>query len=103
MEYRKHFQAFIDWWWYNMNHAAQAQSKINILKKLPELTPPKAEETKTFHFSKTEKISPPLLRLTEVTFCYTLDKNLLHNVNIDVGLDSQMAVVGPNGAEKSTL
>ncbi|KAH9024306.1 P-loop containing nucleoside triphosphate hydrolase protein [Lactarius pseudohatsudake] len=39
MEYRKHLQAFIDRWRYNANRAAQAQSKIKILEKLPETLP----------------------------------------------------------------
>ncbi|OBZ80100.1 putative ABC transporter ATP-binding protein C29A3.09c [Grifola frondosa] len=103
MEYRKHLQAFIDRWRYNANRAAQAQSKIKILEKLPELHPPEVEETETFKFPEAEKISPPLLQLNEVSFGYTPDKILLRNVNIDVGLDSRMAVVGPNGAGKSTL
>ncbi|KAK7688153.1 hypothetical protein QCA50_008523 [Cerrena zonata] len=103
MEYRKHLQAFIDRWRYNANRAAQAQSKIKILEKLPELHPPEAEETETFKFPETEKISPPILQLNEVTFGYTPDKILLRGINIDVGLDSRIAIVGPNGAGKSTL
>lgn len=49
-------------------------------------------------FPETEKISPPLLQLNDVTFGYTPDKILLKKVNIDIGLDSRMAVVGANGA-----
>ena len=63
MEYRAHLQAFIDRWRYNANRAAQAQSKIKILEKLPELTPPEVDETETFRFPETEKISPPLLQV----------------------------------------
>ncbi|KAH9921341.1 P-loop containing nucleoside triphosphate hydrolase protein [Fomitopsis serialis] len=103
MDYRKHLQAFIDRWRYNANRAAQAQSKIKILEKLPELHPPEVEETETFKFPDAEKISPPVLQLNEASFGYTLDKILLKNINIDVGLDSRIAVVGPNGAGKSTL
>ncbi|KAI0668681.1 P-loop containing nucleoside triphosphate hydrolase protein [Trametes maxima] len=103
MEYRKHLQAFIDRWRYNANRAAQAQSKIKILEKLPELQPPEVEETETFKFPETEKISPPVLQLNEASFGYTPDKVLLKGINIDVGLDSRIAVVGPNGAGKSTL
>ncbi|KAI0641150.1 P-loop containing nucleoside triphosphate hydrolase protein [Trametes meyenii] len=103
MEYRKHLQAFIDRWRYNANRAAQAQSKIKILEKLPELQPPEVEETETFKFPETEKISPPVLQLNEASFGYTPDKILLKGINIDVGLDSRIAVVGPNGAGKSTL
>lgn len=54
-------------------------------------------------FPETEKISPPILQLNEVSFGYTSEKLLLKGINIDVGLDSRIAVVGANGAGKSTL
>ncbi|KAF8060946.1 P-loop containing nucleoside triphosphate hydrolase protein [Lyophyllum atratum] len=103
MDYRKHLQAFIDRWRYNANRAAQAQMKIKILEKLPDLEPPEQEETEQFKFPETEKISPPLLQMSEVTFGYTPEKVILKGVNIDVGLDSRIAMVGANGAGKSTL
>jgi len=103
MEYRKHLQAFIDRWRYNANRAAQAQSKIKILEKLPDLQPPEEEETEKFKFPETEKISPPLLQMSEVSFGYQRDKIILKSVNIDIGLDSRISIVGANGAGKSTL
>ena len=54
-------------------------------------------------FPETEKISPPLLQMSEVTFGYTTEKIILKSVNIDVGLDSRIAIVGANGTGKSTL
>lgn len=103
MEYRKHLQAFVDRWRYNANRAAQAQMRIKILEKLPDLQPPEEEETEKFKFPEAEKISPPLLQLSEVTFGYSPEKLILKNVNFDVGLDSRIAIVGANGAGKSTL
>ncbi|KAF9454927.1 P-loop containing nucleoside triphosphate hydrolase protein [Macrolepiota fuliginosa MF-IS2] len=103
MEYRKHLQAFIDRWRYNANRAAQAQMKIKILEKLPDLQPPEEEETETFKFPETEKISPPLLQMNEITFGYSQDKLILKNVNFDIGFESRIAIVGANGAGKSTL
>lgn len=105
MEYRKHLQAFIDRWRYNANRAAQAQSKIKILEKLPELHPPDVEEKETFKFPDAEKISPPVLQLSGVDFGYGEDRSKLvsKGIDIDVGMDSRIAVVGPNGAGKSTL
>jgi ATP-binding cassette subfamily F protein 3 len=41
-------KAYIDRWRYNANRAAQAQSKIKILEKLPELEPPEAEDSESF-------------------------------------------------------
>ncbi|KAM0748253.1 putative regulation of translational elongation-related protein [Meredithblackwellia eburnea MCA 4105] len=103
LQYRQHLQAFIDRWRYNANRAAQAQSKIKILEKLPELEPPEEDDVVKFKFQDTEKISPPLLQLSDVSFGYTKDKPILKDVNIDVGLDSRMAIIGANGAGKSTL
>ncbi|KAL7418028.1 P-loop containing nucleoside triphosphate hydrolase protein [Mrakia frigida] len=103
LAYRAHLQAYIDRWRYNANRAPQAQSKIKILEKLPDLEPPEAEESESFKFPDAEKISPPLLQLDNVTFGYTPEKIILKSVNIDVGLDSRIAVIGPNGAGKSTL
>lgn len=54
-------------------------------------------------FPETEKISPPLLQLSEVTFGYDTSKIILNRINIDVGLESRIAIVGSNGAGKSTL
>ncbi|GAA6052572.1 hypothetical protein JCM3770_003249 [Rhodotorula araucariae] len=103
LQYRQHLQAFIDRWRYNANRAAQAQSKIKILEKLPELTPPEEDDVVTFKFPETDKISPPLLQLADVDFGYTKDRILLKGVNIDVGLDSRIGLIGANGAGKSTL
>ncbi|TDL28943.1 hypothetical protein BD410DRAFT_781501 [Rickenella mellea] len=103
VEYRAHLQAFIDRWRYNANRAAQAQSKIKILEKLPDLQPPEASETEKFKFPPCDKISPPLLQLSEVAFGYSPDNIILRGCNIDVGLDSRIAIVGANGAGKSTL
>lgn len=116
--YRQHLQAYIDRWRYNANRgkqivmlsadsadipAAQAQSKIKILEKLPELEPPEEDDSESFRFPEPEKISPPLLQLDEATFGYSPEKIILKNVNIDVQLDSRIAIIGPNGAGKSTL
>lgn len=103
VQFRAHLQAFIDRWRYNANRAAQAQSKIKVLEKLPELEPPEEDDVVKFKFVETEKISPPLLQLSEVSFGYTKEKPILKGVNIDVSLDSRLGIIGANGAGKSTL
>lgn len=47
-----------------------------------------------FRFPDAEKISPPLLQLSNVTFGYSEDNIILNDVDIDVGADSRIAVVG---------
>jgi ATP-binding cassette subfamily F protein 3 len=41
--------------------------------------------------------------MSEVTFGYTPEKLVLKNIYFDVGLDSRIAMVGANGAGKSTV
>lgn len=103
LAYRQHLQAFIDRWRYNANRAAQAQMKIKILEKLPELEPPEADDVVKFKFQETDKISPPLLQLTDASFGYDKDRVVIGGVNIDIGLDSRLGIIGPNGAGKSTM
>ncbi|WFD30566.1 hypothetical protein MSPP1_001587 [Malassezia sp. CBS 17886] len=100
---RAHLQAFIDRWRYNANRASQAQSRIKELEKLPVLEAPEKEHGEHFSLPETEKISPPLLQLDDVTFGYTPDRVLLRGVNFDVTTESRIALVGSNGAGKSTL
>lgn len=103
MAKRAHLQAFIDRWRYNANRAAQAQSKIKELERMPVIEPPEAEDVVRFRLPETDKLSPPLLQLDNVTFGYTQERILLRDVNFDVTQDSRIAIVGPNGAGKSTL
>lgn len=100
---RAHLQAFVDRWRYNAGRASQAQSRIKELERMPVLEPPETERGERFTLPETEKISPPLLQLDNVSFGYSPDRMLLRNVNFDVTMDSRVAIVGSNGAGKSTL
>lgn len=103
MEYRKHLQTFIDKFRYNASKASEAQSRIKKLEKLPVLEPPEAETTISFNFPEPDKVSPPIIQLQDVTFGYSPDKLLLKDVDLDVQLDSRIALVGGNGCGKTTL
>ncbi|KXS21090.1 P-loop containing nucleoside triphosphate hydrolase protein [Gonapodya prolifera JEL478] len=119
LQYRQHLQAFIDRWRYNANRAAQAQSKIKILEKLPPLDAPTKEEDEGlgaggshiyFRFEEPERLAPPIIKMDGVTFGYNVPKPpppgskfILENITFDLSPDSKVAVVGPNGAGKTTL
>ncbi|CAG8433207.1 519_t:CDS:2 [Ambispora gerdemannii] len=103
MQYRQHLQDFIDRWRYNAKRGPQAQSKIKILEKLPQLEPPEIENSVTFKFPNPDPLSPPILQMNDVSFGYKPSETILSKVNLSVQLDSRIAVVGPNGAGKSTL
>ncbi|KAI9881050.1 MAG: hypothetical protein M1830_008932 [Pleopsidium flavum] len=103
MAQRAHLQAFIDKFRYNAAKSSEAQSRIKKLEKMPVLEPPENEYIVHFKFPDVEKLSPPIIQMTGVTFGYTPDKPLLRNVDLDVQLDSRIGIVGPNGAGKTTV
>lgn len=109
LQYRQHLQAFVDRWRYNANRAPQAQSRLKILEKLPDLKPVVAEAPVVLKFPAIEAISPPILQLDEVSFRYENENEtvpgrmILENINFNVQPGSRIAIVGPNGAGKTTL
>ena len=103
MVQRAHLQTFIDKFRYNAAKSSEAQSRIKKLEKMPVLEAPEAEYTVHFKFPDVEKLSPPIIQMTNVAFGYTPDKLLLRNVDLDVQLDSRIGIVGPNGAGKTTV
>ncbi|CDK26707.1 unnamed protein product [Kuraishia capsulata CBS 1993] len=103
MAYRKHLQVFIDKFRYNAAKSSEAQSRIKKLEKLPILEAPEEEKVITFRFPEPEKLSPPILQLQGVTFGYSPEKLLLKDVDMDVQMNSRIALVGGNGCGKTTL
>ena len=103
MVQRAHLQAFIDKFRYNAAKSSEAQSRIKKLERMPVLEAPEAEYSVHFKFPDVEKLSPPIIQMSEVTFGYTKDQVLLRNVDLDVQLDSRIGIVGPNGAGKTTV
>jgi ATP-binding cassette subfamily F protein 3 len=103
MVQRAHLQAFIDKFRYNAAKSSEAQSRIKKLERMPVLEAPEAEYTVHFKFPDVEKLSPPIIQMTNVAFGYTPDKPLLKHVDLDVQLDSRIGIVGPNGAGKTTV
>ena len=100
---RAHLQSFIDKFRYNAGKAAEAQSRIKKLERMPILEPPEAEYSVKFRFPEVEKLSPPIVQMSGVTFGYSPDNILLKDVDLDVQLDSRIGIVGPNGAGKTTI
>ncbi|GKT44148.1 protein GCN20 [Colletotrichum spaethianum] len=103
MAQRAHLQAFIDKFRYNAAKSSEAQSRIKKLEKMPILEPPETEYSVHFKFPDVEKMTPPIIQMTGVTFGYNKDNILLRNVDLDVQLDSRIGIVGPNGAGKTTV
>ena len=96
--------AFIDKFRYNAAKSSEAQSRIKKLEKLPVLEEPEDVYTVSFKFPEVEKLSPPIIQMSGVTFSYTPGTTpIVQNVDLDVQLDSRIGIVGPNGAGKTTV
>lgn len=87
--------------------ARQAQSKEKVLAKMVAggLTEAVVKDrVLNFCFPDCGKLPPPVVQVSEVTFCYPgTDRVIYQNLDFGVDLDSRVALVGPNGAGKSTL
>jgi len=104
MEYRKHVQEFIDKFRYNAKRASMVQSRIKMLEKLPKLEPVISESLVTLRFPEVEKLSGPIIVLSEVSFKYeNTDRVIFSNVDLSATMESRICIVGENGAGKSTL
>ncbi|KAG5836996.1 hypothetical protein ANANG_G00234560 [Anguilla anguilla] len=104
LQYREHIQVFIDRFRYNANRAAQVQSKLKLLEKLPELKPIEKETEVVLRFPDNfEKLSPPVLQLDEVEFYYNPSQRLFTGLCVSADLESRICIVGENGAGKSTM
>ena len=105
MEHRKHVQEFIDKFRYNAKRASLVQSRIKQLERLPELKPVEKEADVVLKFPDVEKLAPPILMLSGVTFAYNGKKEnaVFKNVDLSATMESRICIVGENGAGKTTL
>jgi len=100
---RKHVQSFIDRFRYNANRAALVQSRIKALERMEVIEELTKDPTVVLQFPEPETISPPILQFRDVSFGYSIEKPLFHNLNLGIDLESRVALVGANGVGKSTL
>lgn len=103
MAYREHLQTFIDRFRANANRAAQAQSKVKMLEKLPELELVEEEPPVVIKFADCDRVSGSLIKLDEVTFGYNSKNIIVDGVNLSAGAGSKITIVGDNGSGKTTV
>jgi len=103
-QYRDHLQAYVDRWRVNANRAAQAQSKLKILEKLPDLKPVEIDSVVTLKLPECDRVSATMLRLDELTFAYPgTTRNIFEKVDLTANMDARIVVLGENGSGKTTL
>lgn len=90
--------------------AAKEASKNKVKGKVDDDEPPPEAPKRwrdysvEFHFPEPTELTPPLLQLIEVSFCYPNRPDFrLSKVDVGIDMGTRVAIVGPNGAGKSTL
>ena len=99
---RAHMEKYIARFKAQATKARQAQSRIKALERLEELAPAHVDSPFEFSFREADKISSPLLDLSEGQLGYG-DKAVLQQVKLQLVPGARIGLLGPNGAGKSTL
>ncbi|MBF6624015.1 MAG: ATP-binding cassette domain-containing protein [Pseudomonas stutzeri] len=99
---REHMEDFIRRFKAKASKARQAQSRIKALEKLEELAPAHIDSPFDFVFREADKVSSPLLDMSEATLGYP-EKRVLEKVKLQLVPGARIGLLGPNGAGKSTL
>ena len=96
-----HIQSFINRFKAKATKARQAQSRVKALEKMELIAPAHIDSPFNFTISETEKISNPLVTLSESNLGY--DNPILSKINLTIAPGDRIGLLGPNGAGKSTL
>jgi ATP-binding cassette subfamily F protein 3 len=100
---RAHLQSFVDRFRAKASKAAQAQSRIKRLAKLPPIGAISDEHVQSFTLPSPERpLAPPLIRLEGVNAGYG-DTTILRNLTLRLDIDDRIGLLGVNGAGKSTF
>lgn len=99
---KAHLEDFVRRFRAQATKAKQAQSRLKMLERLPDIQIAHADSP--FHFSIPcyEKMSSPLVGLQNAVIGHG-DKTILSKVNLELLPGSRIGLLGPNGAGKSSL
>ncbi|HJW82316.1 MAG TPA: ATP-binding cassette domain-containing protein, partial [Acidiferrobacterales bacterium] len=97
-----HMRDFVERFRAKASKARQAQSRLKMLERMPEIAAAHVDSPFHFQFRAPEKLPAPLLVLKDGAAGYG-DATILHNVNLSLAPGDRVGLLGPNGAGKSTL
>lgn len=100
---RKELEEFVARFKAKASKAAQAQSRMKLLEKLPEHEALAMMATLDFEFNYKECPGKVLAEIKNVSFGYSADKPLIEDLSFTVLRNDKIAIIGKNGKGKSTL
>jgi ATP-binding cassette subfamily F protein 3 len=99
---RAHMQAFVDRFRYKASKARQAQSRIKALERMKPIAAVVEDQVTGFDFPTPEELSPPIIRLENVSVGYG-GAPVLRGLDLRIDQDDRIALLGQNGQGKSTF
>lgn len=100
---RKELEDFVDRFKAKASKAAQAQSRVKMLEKMPELSELARVETLDFSFNHQECPGKVILEVNDLSFGWEEGKPLFRDLSFAIQRGDKVAVIGKNGKGKSTL
>jgi ATP-binding cassette, subfamily F, member 3 len=99
---KKELQDFVDRFRAKATKAAQAQSRVKLLEKLPQMEALANAATLDFEFNHRECPGKTLVDVKNVSFGYS-EENLFEKLSFSIGRNDKIGIIGKNGKGKSTL
>ena len=99
---RAHMQSFVDRFKAKASKARQAQSRIKALERMKPVAAIVEDQVTGFNFPTPEELSPPIIRLEDVSIGYG-HRPVLSGLDLRIDQDDRIALLGANGQGKSTL
>ncbi len=100
---RKEMEEFVERFKAKASKAAQAQSRMKLLEKMPEMEALATVSTLDFHFNHQECPGKVLLDVKDLSFGYDPTDPLFKGLSFTLQRGDKVAIVGKNGKGKSTL
>jgi ATP-binding cassette subfamily F protein 3 len=97
----KHMESFVERFRAQATKARQAQSRLKALERMQRIAPAHVDSPFEFSFAQPAKLPRPLLALENQAAGYN-GKPLLEKVNLTLAPGARVALLGRNGAGKST-
>jgi ATP-binding cassette subfamily F protein 3 len=100
---RKDLEEFVARFKAKASKATQAQSRLKLLEKMPELDELAMVATLDFEFNHQECPGKVLMEVKDLSFGYKPDQLLVNEINFPILKGDKIAIIGKNGKGKSTL
>jgi len=98
----RHMESFVERFRAKASKARQAQSRLKALERMQRIAPAHVDSEFEFSFARPDKLPRPLLVLERQSVGYD-GRAVIEGLNLTIGPGDRLALLGRNGAGKSTV